>query len=113
MNFRVNVELLLLEVKYFLKQRVYLASFKFAFNLLLVILQKFSTNTCISNMFVGSSSNSKSGRQKRARAKASLILQPPEKLLVGCFCISVVKPRPSRITLALDVAWKITKDCYV
>ena len=35
MNFRVNVELLLLEVKYFLKQRVYLASFKFAFNLLL------------------------------------------------------------------------------
>ena len=59
---------------------------------------------CISNMFVGSSSNSKSGLQNNARARANRILQPPEKLLVGAPCISVVNPNPAKITEALEGA---------
>jgi hypothetical protein len=55
-------------------------------------------------MLVGSSSSSRSGKQKSARASASLILQPPEKLFVGCFCISGVKPKPAKMTLARDGA---------
>jgi hypothetical protein len=58
----------------------------------------------MSNMLVGSSSSSRSGKQKSARASASLILQPPEKLFVGCFCISGVKPKPAKMTLARDGA---------
>lgn len=39
--------------------------------------------------------------ENRALAKASLILQPPEKVFVACCCISGVKPKPSRIIDAL------------
>jgi len=37
-------------------------------------------------------------------ARETLILQPPENLLVGLFCISVVKDRPARILRALGSA---------
>lgn len=59
----------------------------------------------MSNMFVGSSRRSKSGKQKSALASASLILQPPENVFVGWFCISEVNPRPANITLARDGAY--------
>ena len=55
-------------------------------------------------MFVGSSSKSRSGLQKRALANASLILHPPEKVLVCAACMSVVKPKPARMTEARDGA---------
>lgn len=63
-----------------------------------------SLQTCISNMFVGSSKSNRSGLQKRALAKANRILQPPEKVLVGRACISALKPKPARITDALEGA---------
>lgn len=37
-------------------------------------------------------------------ARETLILQPPENLLVGLFCISGVKDKPARILLALASA---------
>ena len=58
----------------------------------------------MSNMFVGSSSRRRSGLQKSALARASLILQPPEKVLVALACISGVNPRPDRMTAARDAA---------
>lgn len=39
--------------------------------------------------------------EKRARARANLIRQPPENSLVGRCCISDEKPRPFKIILAL------------
>jgi hypothetical protein len=39
--------------------------------------------------------------EKRARARASLILQPPENSLVGLLCISGEKPKPAKMILAL------------
>lgn len=39
--------------------------------------------------------------EKRARASANLIRQPPENSLVGRCCISEEKPRPFKIMLAL------------
>ena len=39
--------------------------------------------------------------EKRARARANLIRQPPENSLVGHCCISDEKPRPFKIILAL------------
>src|SRR5271170_6131999 len=53
-----------------------------------------------SNMFEGSSRSSRSGSQNRARARASRILQPPEKVLVGNCCLSGEKPRPARMVAA-------------
>ena len=50
------------------------------------------------------SSNRRSGSQKRALASASLILQPPENVLVGYCCLSVENPRPARMLAALDSA---------
>lgn len=49
-------------------------------------------------MLVGSSSRSKSGRENKARAKASRIRHPPEKVLVALACISLLKPKPFRMT---------------
>jgi hypothetical protein len=46
--------------------------------------------------FVGSSSRRRSGRLKRARAKARRIRQPPENVRVAAACISFVKPRPGK-----------------
>lgn len=75
-----------------------------------------------SNMLVGSSRSSKSGRANKALASASLILQPPENsllkiinlinvfnnfifcYLVAFFCSSGLNPRPQRIFAALDTA---------
>lgn len=80
-------------------------------------------------MFVGSSSNNRSGLkvskiinnkfsklvflylEKRALAKANLILQPPENVFVGCFCISEVKPRPFKIIDALAGALSASIFC--
>ena len=56
---------------------------------------------CMSNMLVGSSSNSKSGLLKRALAKAILILHPPENVLVAAVCPSAVNPSPDKMTAAL------------
>lgn len=50
------------------------------------------------------SSRSKSGSQNRARAKASLIRQPPEKVFVGYCCLSGENPRPAKIVAARDSA---------
>lgn len=50
------------------------------------------------------SSRRRSGSQNRARAKANLILQPPEKVLVAYCCLSGEKPRPAKILAARDSA---------
>ena len=50
------------------------------------------------------SRRSRSGSQNSALAKASLILQPPEKVLVAKCCRSSEKPRPARILAARDSA---------
>lgn len=47
---------------------------------------------------VGSSRSSRSGSINKALASAILIRQPPEKALVGFFCISGVKLRPLRVS---------------
>jgi len=52
-------------------------------------------------MFVGSSSKRRSGFLNKALAKANLIRQPPEKVLVAAACIEGVKPSPAKITDAL------------
>mmetsp|Transcript_4926 Transcript_4926/g.11747 ORF Transcript_4926/g.11747 Transcript_4926/m.11747 type:complete len:203 (+) Transcript_4926:1213-1821(+) len=57
-----------------------------------------------SRWFVGSSSIRSVGSTKRARANEILILQPPENILVGLVCISVVNPRPDKIPWALASA---------
>lgn len=54
----------------------------------------------MSNILVGSSSNNRSGRENSARANASRILQPPEKVFVARTCMSLLKPKPLRITEA-------------
>ena len=46
----------------------------------------------------------RSGSQKRALASASLILHPPENVLVGYCCLSGENPRPARMVAALDSA---------
>lgn len=46
---------------------------------------------------VGSSSSNKSGSINRARARAILILHPPENVLVAFRCISGEKLRPCKI----------------
>ena len=53
-----------------------------------------------SNILEGSSRRSRSGSQKRALAKASRILQPPEKVFVGNRCLSGENPKPARIVAA-------------
>lgn len=65
----------------------------------------------MSNMLVGSSRSSKSGREKRALAKANLILQPPENVRVAFCCISLVKPKPFRIMEALAGALSASMFC--
>ncbi len=55
-------------------------------------------------MLVGSSSRSRSGRQKSALASANLIRQPPENTLVGEACMEEVNPRPERMTEAREGA---------
>lgn len=50
------------------------------------------------------SSKSKSGSQNNARAKASLIRQPPEKVFVAYCCLSGENPRPARMLAARDSA---------
>lgn len=50
------------------------------------------------------SRRSKSGSQKRARAKANLILHPPENVFVAKCCLSSEKPKPARILAARDSA---------
>ncbi len=42
---------------------------------------------------------------KRALARLTLILQPPENLLVALCCISLLKPRPASSLAALGSAW--------
>jgi hypothetical protein len=42
---------------------------------------------------------------KRALARLTLILQPPENLLVALCCISLLKPRPASRRAALGSAW--------
>ena len=41
----------------------------------------------------------------RALARLTLILQPPENLLVALCCISLLKPRPASSRAALGSAW--------
>jgi len=65
----------------------------------------------MSNMLVGSSSSRRSGLEKSARASASLILHPPENSLVFLCCISVVKPNPFNMTLALAGALSASIFC--
>ena len=50
------------------------------------------------------SSSRRSGSQKSARAKASRILQPPEKVLVAKCCRSSENPSPAKILAARDSA---------
>lgn len=49
-------------------------------------------------MFVGSSRSSKSGRENSARAKAKRIRHPPENVLVARACMSLLKPKPFKMT---------------
>lgn len=53
---------------------------------------------------MGSSSNKMSGFTKRARARATRTLQPPDRLLIGLDNIWLVKPRPDRMVEARDSA---------
>lgn len=53
-----------------------------------------------SRWLVGSSSRSRVGSRKRARASDTRIRQPPEKLLVGLSCIDLENPRPANILRA-------------
>lgn len=53
-----------------------------------------------SNILEGSSNRSRSGSQKRARARAKRIRQPPEKVFVANCCRSFENPRPARIEAA-------------
>ena len=55
-------------------------------------------------MLDGSSRRRRSGSQKRARANARRIRQPPEKVLVANCCRSEENPRPARIDAARDSA---------
>lgn len=57
-----------------------------------------------SKWFVGSSNSKMSGSTKRALAKATLILQPPDKDPTVLFNILGVKPRPPKIVAAFDSA---------
>mmetsp|Transcript_10387 Transcript_10387/g.42236 ORF Transcript_10387/g.42236 Transcript_10387/m.42236 type:complete len:162 (-) Transcript_10387:414-899(-) len=58
----------------------------------------------MSRWFVGSSSSRRVGQTNSARASATRILQPPEKSLHCFWTVSLVKPRPSRIFVALASA---------
>mmetsp|Transcript_45113 Transcript_45113/g.146580 ORF Transcript_45113/g.146580 Transcript_45113/m.146580 type:complete len:287 (+) Transcript_45113:376-1236(+) len=53
-----------------------------------------------SRSLVGSSSSSRLGLRKRALARASRILHPPERASVGPSCCAALKPRPERIARA-------------
>lgn len=56
------------------------------------------------DLYNSPSSRSRSGSQKSARANASLIRQPPEKVFVANCCLSWENPRPARILAARDSA---------
>ena len=68
------------------------------------------TRASKSRWFVGSSSNRSVGLTNRARAKAILIRQPPEKSFVFVCCMEGVKPRPSRISAALVSALSASRS---
>ena len=68
------------------------------------------TQASKSRWFVGSSSNRSVGLTNRARAKAILIRQPPEKSFVFVCCMEGVKPRPSRISAALVSALSASRS---
>jgi len=57
-----------------------------------------------SKWLVGSSSSRTSGSTKRALARATLILQPPDREPTGLLNISGVKPKPPKIIAALASA---------
>uniref|UniRef100_A0A915JN29 Uncharacterized protein n=1 Tax=Romanomermis culicivorax TaxID=13658 RepID=A0A915JN29_ROMCU len=66
----------------------------------------------MSNMLVGSSKSSKSGCRNSARANANLILQPPENSLVGRFCASKSKPKPTKMEAARAGALSASIETY-
>mmetsp|Transcript_17808 Transcript_17808/g.30697 ORF Transcript_17808/g.30697 Transcript_17808/m.30697 type:complete len:170 (-) Transcript_17808:476-985(-) len=61
-------------------------------------------HACRSRWFVGSSRRRTSGSQKRARARAILMRQPPEKSEQRLRCMGAVNCRPARMDDARDSA---------
>ncbi|KAH3677049.1 hypothetical protein WICMUC_001955 [Wickerhamomyces mucosus] len=68
-------------------------------------LFKYSSNqtqASKSKCAVGSSSNNKVGLTNKALAKATRIFQPPDISLVFLLIVTELKPKPIKITAALD-----------
>ena len=61
-----------------------------------------------SRWFVGSSSSSTCGLMKRARARATRIRQPPDRLAKGPLCWAALKPMPPRMSWALFSALRMS-----
>lgn len=64
-----------------------------------------------SKWFVGSSSNRMSALNSMARASASFIFHPPDKLPMACACLSSLNPTEPRVsTISASLAWMRVSD---